>query len=159
MGEDNFKIWDLAFKIITSILTLTTIVVGINQYVKNSEKEFRKELYYKQMDIYMETSQLVSKLANFPKNEIGLGEYNEVRQRFFEIQYGPLYMLQDTIVEKACLEFTRQLGQYERPGSKVQQEDMQFVSLKVNQAFRKSIQNTWGIDLPILNRSKDDKIQ
>lgn len=159
MTENRYRLFDVFARVGASILTVVTLLIGINQYVENSEREFRKEIYSEQMKIYLKTSEIVSAIVNTDKKEIGSPRYDSLRAKFFELKYGHLYLVQDTIVERAFVEFTHLLIRYERKGSKVTTENIQIGALKLNQAFRKSIQKTWDIALPVLNRTKDDTIQ
>ena len=159
MKENQLKILDFTIRISTTIIACTTIVIGIYQYKINSERGFRKELFNQQISIYLETSEIVSKLANCSKEEIGTPIYENARDKFFELKYGKLYFLEDTIVETQFVYFTESLLRFERNDPKVSNEDLQFLALKLNEAFRKSIHETWGIEYKLLKPKKNDIIK
>ena len=159
MNENKLKVFDFAIKVSASIITIITIFSGINQYKINSEREFRKELFNQQISIYLETSEIVSKLVNCSKDSIGTPVYENARSKFFELKYGKLYFLEDTIVETQFVYFTESLLKFERNDPKVSNEDLQFLALRLNEAFRKSLHETWGIEYILLNRKKNDIIK
>ena len=159
MKENQIKILDFIIKVSTTIIACSTIIIGIYQYKINSEREFRKGLFNQQISIYLETSETVSKLANSSKGEIGTPIYENARNKFFELKYGKLYFLEDTIVETQFVNFTESLLRFERNDPKVTTEDLQFLSLKLNEAFRQSIHETWGIEYKLLKPKKDDIIK
>lgn len=159
MPEKNISFWDLLLKLFTPLIAAITIFIGIYQYKVNGERDFRKDLFNRQLDVYLESSQVVAELSNCEKNQIGSKVYEKARGKFFNLKYGRLYFLEDTIVEPHFVKFTEALLRFERNDPLVSNEDLQFLALELNASFRKSIQATWGIDNKFLNPKHDDVIK
>lgn len=157
MKNDKFEKVDLFTKLIAPILTIVIIGIGIFQYKENSIREFRKILFEEQYKLYVEVVDVASKLANSPIDSVRTKKFINLRNDFFVLYYGRLYIVQDTLVEESVVDFADKLIRYQQGDPNTRMRDMQFQSLLLGNACRKSIQKTWQIQLQELKRKKGDE--
>jgi hypothetical protein len=155
------------FGIITTILTLVGSAIAF--FVQRGhdleqrkiqteavERESKKVFLNKQADFYFETSAVVSRIANsnivtiLPKDA----------ERFWQLYWGELSMVEDLNVEHAMVLFGRSLTALQHPGTNEHcAQSRQEISLILAHCIRESLAKSWGVTLGTLsdNRCTESK--
>lgn len=110
--------------------------------IRAASRESLKPFNEKRIVLYTEASNVVSKLANLSEGK----ERETARQRFFELYWGELALVEDRQVESAMVHFARALEEYERNPSS--SDELKKQSYNVAHAFRESLKQ--GLDYPEL---------
>jgi len=154
-------------KLVANISLLTfiaTIIGGVVTYftqrsddlkvwkieVMTRDRESKKVFLDRQATIYFETNELVAKLANLDAADMNKKD----RQRFDELYWGVLGMVEDNDVERAMVYFRQSLVNEERAAqhkshSKECADAAQQISLTLAHCLRSSLASSWGVDLSI----------
>lgn len=150
MKENKHKIWDLLIKVVTAILAITSIFFGVHKFTEQNERELRKKIYEEQYEIYSETINLTAILATTDLDSTNSESFRNTRHEFEVLYYGKLCLIQDITVEKAIVNFHDALIRFEGGDESVEIETLQQLSIDLANAFRRSLEKTWGIELPEL---------
>lgn len=108
------------------------------------ERESKRVFLNKQADIYFETVPLVSRLAN-AESRSSIDAADE--QRFWEIFWGELGMVEDAGVARAMDLFGQSLNAFQgRIALPRCAEQRKSISLTLSHCVRKSLGQNWGVD-------------
>ncbi len=157
MTEEKHRNWDIGIKLIGSLITLLTIIIGIFQYNKNNEREYRKKVYDEQFKVYNEFIEASVKLSQWKKNQIYDSSVDGVKllkedfktdyAGFEKIYYGKLRLMQSEEVDSLATDFFVMINQYKSQGSKVSNTELINLINDIIVASKASLQDTWDIDL------------
>lgn len=157
---DRQKILDLSFKVISSFLAIGTFGYGIVKYseqkeieFKQNEQKFRQTIYVEQYALYSQAVECAAIIATTEEEDIETEEFINAKRKFEQLYWGKLNMVEDTAVERTMVKFYDALKEYGMDDSEKDSYDMQQLSLEITYACRKSLQKTWGVELPELGRS------
>ncbi len=157
MTKNKHRKWDVAIKLIGSLITILTIAVGVCQYKLNNEREYKKRVYDEQLNVFTEFIESSVKLSNWRKNNIYekdeqgnkvlKAEFKTDYTNFVKIYYGRLRLMQTENIDTLATQFFVMINQYRNPYSKVTKTDLDILLGKVINESKKSLQNTWNIDI------------
>ncbi len=153
----------LRFKL-TQLMPLLTILVAlgglwwnIRQYTTSQEaqatndeaakeREFRKPFWEKQINTYFEASSVAATIATLTAGNI---ERNKAEERFRQLYYGPLVLVEDEEVMKAKVDFRNCLDELDKECTSEPSKTfrLQTLSLGLANKCRASIGSSWTIDL------------
>ena len=159
MENNKYKIWDLIIKVVSSILAISSIVFGVYKFTEQNERELRKKIYEEQYEIYSETIELAAHLSTTDDlDSVSLKNFQITRHKFEVLYYGKLCLIQDITVEKAIVNFHDALIRFESGDSSIEPETLQQLSINLANAFRRSLEKTWGISFPELRMESSSNI-
>lgn len=129
--------------------SLTTLVVaagflfGVYQFKTQHDREFKKALWEKQLNYYLEAAQAASTLASFNENDEKdiQPEMTKARVRFWQLYYGELAIIEDPNVSDAMKEYGRCLRGYKR--GECNQSELKQHARVLAQAFRNAVAKSW----------------
>lgn len=140
---------------ITKWLTLIAIACGgiyaLWQYGDVVEKEFRKPFWEKQLHYYFKASDSASVLAT-SCNE---AELEVAKAEFYKLFYGPLAIVEDDRVERAMVSFHNELSS-SKENIPCGSSKLKTLSLELAWTLRQSIGYTWHVQLPVLERKRNE---
>ena len=124
---------------------------GIYQYVDTQTSqaeirkiEARKPFLERQLKLYTEATQVASKIANCDD----CPEMTKIKNRFWELYYGELALVEDRRVESAMVQFGEKLKGKDVvklvDGKKVNLS-LRSLSLALSHACRDSLADSWGV--------------
>jgi hypothetical protein len=109
---------DGPLKLLGGISIAIGIFASLLQYRTNSKRqmeeaarEYQKSFYQAQMSVYAEAVNATSVLATADPDS---SEYNEARDKFFQLFWGRMSMFEDKCVEARMVEFRRLLIKFEQ---------------------------------------------
>jgi len=115
-------------------------IVQEQERIEQTQKEFRKSFYEKQLQYYSEAAEATATLAT---ERIGSEDYNKARKNFYRLFWGRLSIVEDKTVEAKMVDFERYLNNYEQKEDSITQGDLQQASLQLaHEASRYTI-NVW----------------
>ena len=141
MTESRIKTWDVSIKATATIIALLGAIIGIWKYSDTVEKEFRKPFWEQQVALYFDATSAASTLAS----SLDSTALFKAKEKFYELYYGPLAVVEDTEVEAAMVRFDRCLQALET-GSCTRTE-LKNLSLALAHSCRESIGRAWELDL------------
>lgn len=140
----NDKPIDKAIKALGFVFALSSILWSIHQYTDSIDQsnktkllEIKKAFLDRQLALYTEATLTASKLATNETPE----EYDRHLQRFWELYWGELALVESPDVEAAMVAFGKELR-----SSSPDKERLQVLSLALARACRASIDESWQID-------------
>ena len=111
-----------------------------------NERESKKVFLDKQADLYFEAVRVVSMIATAKTpGEINAG----VEQRFWELYWGELGMVEDSNVEEAMALFGRSLHAFRESDNPDCAAERRPISLTLSHCVRKSLGKNWGVQLDV----------
>ena len=131
-------------KIGSIMIAVATFVFGVVQFSANqkarlaqAETEARKPYLERQLQLYADASRAAATLATAsdPKT------LAEARQRFFQLYWGELAMVEDLAVDKAMHEFAIALERELPP------HVLQICSIRLSHLLRKSLEHSFGSEV------------
>jgi hypothetical protein len=150
MDEATFRLLSLGTQLLTTAGLLVAAVVGLWRYYDATEKQFRKPLWERQIDLYMAATQAASTLATTdPERE----EWAAARARFWNLFWGELCVVEDDRVEAAMVKFGEYLDAFEKapgPDRPKLREMLKECSIILAHRCRESLGVTWKADLSSL---------
>ncbi len=156
LQDGGYKFWDIAIKAMSSILALLTISIGIVTYLSNQkaalvqkEREFRKEIASRQINYYSEISQSIGELLttlSYP-DSLFSKTYNSKKENFVTLYFGKMNLIESKKVDTSLQVFFSLLEKYEGDNAGIKIYDLRLSAFKVNDAFRKSVQETFDVKL------------
>ena len=99
--------------------------------------ESAKPFLEKQLKLYTEVSQVVSRIATSDDR----AEMGKARKRFWELYWGELALVENADVEKTMVEFGDALSR------RVSEAELKSLALRVVHACRRSLDKSWGINV------------
>jgi hypothetical protein len=108
------------------------------------ERDSKKVFLNKQADLYFETTAVVSRIAN---SNIETMLSKDV-ERFWQLYWGELSMVEDLSVEHAVVLFGRSLTALQHPGTNEGcAQSRKEISLILAHCIRESLGKSWGVKL------------
>lgn len=156
LGKEKKSYWSLEniIKTITAFIAVMGFVYGIIQFFVQHERQYRQKIYEAQLELYNEVIDLCSEIATTPYDSVGNNSSNENSRKFDEYYFGKMTFFEDTMVEKAMIDFKQIKDDYMAQRPTIKLRDLQTSCLKLGYACRNSLQNTWGLKLQELKRDK-----
>ena len=156
ISDDEYNYWDLIIKAISSLLTIATLIIGAFTYLSNQkealrqkEREFRKDVSVRQISTYAEISEVIGDLLvtlGHP-DSLFTNSYITKKDKFLQLYFGKMNLIESVKVDKALQSFYYLLDHYELDDPKVKIEDLRIAAFGVNDTFRKSIEETVGVQV------------
>jgi hypothetical protein len=131
-------------KWIGAIVTLGGLALGVANYlatvrrdVETRNLEARKQYLTRQLDLYTDATRAAAKIAT---SKPGSPEYTKALNRFWELYWGELSMVENTAVEGAMKRLGDCLRDKGCPGG-----DLPRCSLDLAHACRRSLADSWSV--------------
>ena len=136
------------------LIALVGVPIGLWQYVEKAENEYRKPLWEKQLNYYLEATEAAAKIATLQneQSDAGRTELGRAKMKFWELYYGELVVVEDGDVSQAMVNFGKCLREYEDMGC--DQKRLQELSLVLAKACRGSVSKSWKQPLKEVSRSE-----
>ena len=131
MTDQSCRRWDLILKTVAVLGS----VWAIYSYFDKKEMEFRKPIWDEQLRLYFDATDTTAKVANLPDGE----DRNKAIERFWELYYGSLRVIEDTDNVSNAME---RFGTCLR--DKCNQTTLQNMSLALADACTLSLAETWS---------------
>ena len=112
------------------------------------QHERQRPFLERQLQHYFEASESASKVANLPDGK----DRAEAVQKFWQLYWGPLAVVEDSDVERAMVNFSGALRSDDSDRATLQHR-----SLELAHAFRGSLEKQWGTTLGELQNLRDRK--
>ena len=137
--------------VIVSVLTVVGGVVSflVQQHEQTStrDRESRRAFLEKQLDIYSDAVKTVSEMSLYPTKDSDRNKYLRNLEKFWELYFGRLAMVEDPRVEKVMKNFGDLLqGEGGTPQTECRNLKRD-LSLTLAHCARKSLGEGWGVDL------------
>ena len=151
-AQQNWFLKNVSF--LTFALALIGLPIGLWQYFEKAENEYKKPLWEKQLNYYLEATRAAASIAVLLNEETDTSkvEWQKERVRFWQLYYGELVVVEDPEVSKAMVAFGKCLRQYEL--SQCDQKTLKQLSLDLAQACRTSVGKSWKEPLGKLDREE-----
>jgi len=108
-----------------------------------------------QLSLFMEAGKVTGELAAFDKsteNWADSAEWKGYYTRFYQLFWTELSIVEDDDIKSSMVQFSAQLKTVLRePKNETAQKELQQVAYRLARTIRKSIQNTWDVDLGLIN--------
>jgi hypothetical protein len=139
--------------IFTLVIAIGGVFIGLWQYRKSSEQDFKKTFWEKQLNLYMELTGATATLVTFigDKDPVAQGEYKKARVKFWELYYGQLAVIADPNVDREMVDFGLCLRLIEKNDLRCDGDGLKAKALTLAAACRASVSNSWKQDLGTLN--------
>jgi len=156
MDDRQARTVDTAIKVVGILLAVAGFWDGIRRYNEGrmaearsaaerarqaaivSVRESRKPFLERQLALYFEATKAAAQLSTLPRG----AAWNAARQRFWELYWGELGLVEDPGVLAAMVTFGQAVTAYEHgTGS---QAELHQLSLGLARACRSSLQSEWG---------------
>jgi len=138
----SFILSDAGFRFLSLIGAVGSFVWGVFVWRRtqkerhvNAKREARKPFLDKQLLLYSEVTAVTSRIATLSDGE----DLKKCKQRFWELYWGELAMVENKRVEDAMVKFGRAL--IENPSGQV---SLQQLSLQLADCCRHSLAKSWG---------------
>ncbi len=119
---------------------------GLKRDYESREKEFQKTFWDKQILLYTEAANATSTIAN---SQPETDEWKKAKNRFWQLYWGELVLVEDIDVSKAMKEFGNCLkgfgDQCDTPAKR--EFTLKQLSFKLSNECRKSLVKSWSIPL------------
>lgn len=137
----NWLLKNVSF--LTFLVALIGVPVGLWQYFEKAENEYRRPLWEKQLNYYLDATQAASTIATLRNDQTELGkmEWLKARMRFWQLYYGELVVVEDPSVSQAMVNFGKCLRDYE--DERCDQRQLQKLSLELAKVCRNSVSASW----------------
>jgi hypothetical protein len=131
--------------ILTLLLAVIGLPIGVWQYFEKAENDYKKPLWEKQLNYYLEATRATATLAALPNrpDDASQQEWQKARIRFWELYYGELVVLEAPEVSTAMVAFGKCLRDYEDEDNKCDSKTLRSLSLDLAHACRTSVANSW----------------
>jgi hypothetical protein len=132
--------------IVTVLTTAATVGFGIWQFAAQQRQANRLPFLQKQLDLCFQATETASRLAS----ESDPAKWEDARQAFWQLYWGPLSIVEDRAVESAMVAIGRLV-----PAQRVAAPDLPMVALTVPSyrlahAARELVLKSWNVKLPAL---------
>lgn len=145
--------WDTIIKAGSAIAGIATIAISAAvflaqryQSIQDFERETKRPFIEQQFKLYGEAVAVASRLARAADR----GQQpppEEDLQRFWELYWGPLAMVEDSRVEAAMVVFGRSLEDYTEDTGTECSRKLNQASLALAHRARQSLEEQWGVEL------------
>lgn len=134
------------------LIALIGVPIGLWEYFEKAENDYRKPLWEKQLNYYLEATEATAKIATLQNDPSDTGkiELARARMKFWELYYGELVVVEDGDVSQAMVNFGKCLRDYQ--DMKCDQKHLQELSLALAKACRSSVSTSWKQPLKEINR-------
>lgn len=147
MTEEQYRSRDLLLKLVSALLVVCTFSAGVLQYRDTSQREFKRKFWEKQLDLYQEASRSAAQLSIIQDEEARVPIY----QRFLELYHGEMVLVEDNQVKNAMKSFVELYIDYQ--DNRGLQDELQSSARALARTCRKSLADSWDIDLEDLDFS------
>lgn len=136
---------------VTAFVAVAALFLSLQQYYDQQkrndeakEREFRKPFWEKQITLYFEASTAAAKIATLPRDH---KESKEAEERFWQLYWGPLVLVEDNDVKNAMIAYGNCLNGLTKEcrSEDSQPSQLQSLSLDLANKFRASIGTSWDI--------------
>lgn len=140
---------------LTFLVALIGVPIGLWQYFEKAENEYRRPLWEKQLNYYLEATRAAATIATLrtDSSELGKTEFFKAKIRFWELYYGELVVVEDPSVSQAMVNFGKCLRDYEVEGC--DQRQLQKLSLDLAKVCRNSVSASWKQPLGDVGRVEE----
>ncbi len=145
--------WDTIIKAGSAIAGIATVAISAavflaqrQQSIQDFERETRRPFIEQQFKLYGEAVAVASRLARAADRDLHPPP-EEDHQRFWELYWGPLAMVEDTRVEAAMVVFGRSLEDYAGERGTECSKMLNQASLALAHNARQSLEKQWGVKL------------
>lgn len=156
MNEDRARNWDTAIKVVGILLAVAGFWDGVRRFNQGRQaeaqlaatrareaqvvavRESRKPFLERQLALYFEAAKAASQLATLPQGTA----WNNARQRFWELYWGELGLVEDADVQTAMVNFGRALNDLHKGA--VPAAGLDVLALRLAHACRNSLREGWG---------------
>lgn len=164
MKETTFRFWQILATILSSVLVLTGIIITIIHFNKSqtnqlnavekqieSQREENKEqnlnnfqnsFWKKQLELYVQATSFAAELTQYEQDS---KEYRMSRKGFYTLFWGPMSIVEDSLVKEAMEDYSDQLIKYEQSQSKKDLSDLQQKSFQLARTCRESSIRRWDL--------------
>lgn len=157
MDERNARTLDTTIKVIGVVLAVAGFWDGVRRYNEGRRadaaaslertqqaaavalRDSRKPFLEKQLALYFEATRAAAQLSTLPRG----AAWDTARQRFWELYWGELGLVENGAVLKAMVDFGKALTTHEQQARSDRTELTQ-LSLALARACRHSLQAEWG---------------
>jgi hypothetical protein len=151
MKESAYRAHDTITKWLALLAVACGGVYGFLEYKDVVEKDFRKPFWEKQLDHYFDASSAASLLAT----SCDIHELEKAKVEFYRLFYGPLAIVEDDRVETAMVSFHDELSS-SKELAVCGSTKLKNLSLDLAWKLRQSIGYTWNVQLPVLERKRNE---
>ena len=102
MESDRYKSWELWLKTLTLIGVVIGAIWAYFTYTDTKQKEFYTTYWNTKLELFLETSKAASQVATATSVE----DFNKARDKYWELFYGPLSLVEGDGVKKAMQVFS-----------------------------------------------------
>jgi hypothetical protein len=147
--------------ILTLIIALSGVFIGLWQYKKTTERDFKRAFWEKQLNLYMELTGATATLVAFSadKDPVAIQEYQKARVKFWELYYGELAVIADPNVDKEMVDFGYCFRLIEIGDRRCDPVDLKPKALSLAAACRASVSNSWKQDLGTITERRETEIK
>ena len=156
MDDTRARTWDTAIKVVGILLAVAGFWDGIRRYndgraaeakaaAERSRqtavvtlRESRRPFLERQLALYFEATKAAAQLSTLPPSPA----WDKARQRFWELYWGELGLVEDAAVSGAMHGFGTGLKAFE--AKQLTQERLRSLALDLAHACRASLQDGWG---------------
>ncbi len=156
--KKNFDL-DMLVKILGIAFTPITILIGINQYNHGVEREFRKNYYERQMQVYNDLIELCSKISISNIDSLETSGFYNLETKLNENYHGKLSLFENEEVEAKVSDFIVSLQRFKRDDISdeiIDNDVMKHKCFLITQACRRSLAQTYNVSLKDLEFSIED---
>ncbi|NCD70164.1 hypothetical protein [Mucilaginibacter agri] len=136
---------------IPHLITAVTIIIGVYQYNKTTEREIRKEFFYKQVKCYEDITNQVSLMMN--NQSTSMDSLRKELNKFKTLRDGSYHLYTTDSVEKYVATFEFYYERYLRNDS-ITNDDLHIISYKLFNQCRLSLNQTLDVKLTEINFRK-----
>lgn len=145
--------WDTIIKAGSAITAISTVAISAfvflaqrAQSIRDFERETKRPFIEQQFKLYGEAVAVASRLARAADRRQRPPPMKDL-QRFWELYWGPLAMVEDSRVEAAMVVFGRSLEDYAGDISNECSKMLNQASLALAHKARQSLEEHWGVEL------------
>jgi len=124
LEESKHRKIDIQIKVLATVLTLATIIIGIVQFSvqqrnlkeqellafkRQSSLEFERRLWEKQLSIYSEIADVAGKLATSASDA---KQFELAKSQFYEKYWGGMILVEDSTVAQSMVKFDREIQDF-----------------------------------------------
>ena len=157
MDPNLYQESDLFIKGMTALVAAIAASIGLWKYFDTSKKEFRKPYWERQLSLYFEVTAAAGTLAAISSGKIATSDRKDLQtktlEKFWELYYGPLEIVTDNEVTDAIMQFKECLLGHQN--GRRNGRDMELCALSLARACRKSIGDSWDVELSKLHKRTD----
>lgn len=164
MNEDSHRAWEVIIQVVGIGIAITAACVGgVELYHKidddmasradEAKKELRAPFYQAQIDLYRELTQTTGILATQSPSNV---DYWPAYRKFGELYYGRLTLFEDEGVERAMVQFSKELWHIEGKRTPAQYVRMQELALNLARECRRSLGRSLTIDFSTMKVKKPE---